>query len=106
MKARTMYKKDNKYYVYTVESIKSEKEYARTHVTYNFRFEIRGDKMMIRVTNNFSDYSDYALVKLDKISIKSLFSYSELAVEFVEKAIKDTGMSTQFLKKVAAELMA
>lgn len=106
MKACTMYKKNNSYRVYRAQSIKAEKEYIRTHVTYSFTFEIRDDKMMIRVTNEFSDYSDYALVKLDKISIKSLFSYSELAVKHVEKAIKDTGMSTQFLKKVAAELMA
>lgn len=105
MKARTMYKSGNTYNIYRAEIKNPKSEYDK-RVTYDFTFSVVNENTIkISVLFNMSDRSEYALVKLDKLSVKTLYSHNEYALGLVEAAVKNVGLSTQFLKKVVAQIV-
>ena len=105
MKARTMYKSGNTYKIYRAE-IKNPKSEYEKNVTYDFTFSVVNENTIkINVLFNMSDCSEYALVKLDKLSVKALYSYNDYALRLVEAAVKNVGLTTQFLKKVVAQIV-
>lgn len=48
--------------------------------------EYKNDILQIRVINDLFDKSDYAFVKKNNLTLDGLYSYSEIAVNFVKQA--------------------
>ena len=86
-------------------TVKTNLDYCGCIRYIDFTFSIYKDMMRIDYTNS-NDGHDYGFVKLDNISNKKVTSYSEYAAKYVMSMLALGKISTQKLKKIAAELQA
>ena len=90
----------------TVEmTVKTNLDYCGCVRCIDFKFSIYKNMMRIDYRNS-NDGNDYGFVELNKISNKKVTYYNEYAAKKVMNALATAKVSTQKLKKIAAELQA
>lgn len=71
-----------------------------------FEFYIQDDKWLrINVENQFTDYSDYALIPVEDFNQKNLTSYSEVALDFVKNTLKKCNINDNRLCEIFESLI-